>query len=107
MIGKNGSIFTKTHEGYAMHTEGNSTLKGESSEKDLKITAITTGAKPAWLEEDVDINVRNVAIGIGDTADTQTTLNNIDVTALAPNGGVAYINNAGTRLKVEGEIYLF
>ena len=75
----------------------------------MKITAINTGGRTG--EEviingapgsiDNDANIANMAFTIGDNANTKTTIENADITALAPNGGTAYLSSKGVEIEVK------
>ena len=109
LIGEKSSIFVKSHQGYTFKTDGNTKIAGKYSKEDLKITAINTGGRAA--EEvlingalgsaDNDANIANMAFTIGDSANTKTTIENADITALAPNGGTAYLSSKGVEIEVK------
>lgn len=108
LIGEKSSIFVKSHQGYTFKTDGNTKIAGKYSKEDLKITAINTGGRAA--EEvlingalgsaDNDANIANMAFTIGDSANTKTTIENADITALAPNGGTAYLSSKDVEIEV-------
>lgn len=109
LIGEKSSIFVKSHQGYTFRTDGDTKIAGKYSKDDLKITAINTGGRAG--EEviingapgsiDNDANIANMAFTIGDNADTKTTIENADITALAPNGGTAYLSSKGVEIEVK------
>ncbi|HHE9413148.1 filamentous hemagglutinin N-terminal domain-containing protein [Haemophilus sp. HN_Hi06] len=109
LIGEKSSIFVKSHQGYTFRTDGDTKIAGKYSKDDLKITAINTGGRTG--EEviingapgsiDNDANIANMAFTIGDNADTKTTIENADITALAPNGGTAYLSSKGVEIEVK------
>ncbi|HHF5943843.1 TPA: filamentous hemagglutinin N-terminal domain-containing protein [Haemophilus influenzae] len=109
LIGEKSSIFVKSHQGYTFRTDGDTKIAGKNSKDDLKITAINTGGRPG--EEviingapgsiDNDANIANMAFTIGDNANTKTTIENADITALAPNGGTAYLSSKGVEIEVK------
>lgn len=109
LIGEKSSIFVKSHQGYTFRTDGDTKIAGKYSKDDLKITAINTGGRTG--EEviingapgsiDNDANIANMAFTIGDNADTKTTIENADITALAPNGGTAYLSSKGVVIEVK------
>lgn len=109
LIGEKSSIFVKSHQGYTFRTDGDTKIAGKNSKDDLKITAINTGGRAG--EEviingapgsiDNDANIANMAFTIGDNADTKTTIENADITALAPNGGTAYLSSKGVEIEVK------
>ncbi|HHF7131372.1 TPA: filamentous hemagglutinin N-terminal domain-containing protein [Haemophilus influenzae] len=109
LIGEKSSIFVKSHQGYTFKTDGDTKIAGKNSKDDLKITAINTGGRAA--EEvlingalgsaDNDANIANMAFTIGDSANTKTTIENADITALAPNGGTAYLSSKGVEIEVK------
>lgn len=109
LIGEKSSIFVKSHQGYTFKTDGNTKIAGKYSKEDLKITAINTGGRAA--EEvlingalgsaDNDANIANMAFTIGDSANTKTTIENADITALAPNGGTAYLSSKDVEIEVK------
>lgn len=109
LIGEKSSIFVKSHQGYTFKTDGDTKIAGKNSKEDLKITAINTGGRAA--EEvlingalgsaDNDANIANMAFTIGDSANTKTTIENADITALAPNGGTAYLSSKGVEIEVK------
>lgn len=98
--GEKSSIFVKSHQGYAFRTDGDSRLTGKNNKDDLKITAITTGGRmgaevmvnglPGSIDNDA--NSANMAFTVGDAARTKTVIENATITALAPNGGTAYLS---------------
>lgn len=108
LIGEKSSIFVKSHQGYTFRTDGDTKIAGKNSKDDLKITAINTGGRAG--EEviingapgsiDNDANIANMAFTIGDNADTKTTIENAEITALAPNGGTAYLSSKGVEINV-------
>lgn len=108
LIGEKSSIFVKSHQGYTFKTDGDTKIAGKNSKEDLKITAINTGGRAA--EEvlingalgsaDNDANIANMAFTIGDSANTKTTIENADITALAPNGGTAYLSSKDVEIEV-------
>jgi filamentous haemagglutinin family N-terminal domain len=109
LIGEKSSIFVKSHQGYTFRTDGDTKIAGKYSKDDLKITAINTGGRTG--EEviingapgsiDNDANIANMAFTIGDNADTKTTIENAEITALAPNGGTAYLSSKGVEIDVK------
>lgn len=109
LIGEKSSIFVKSHQGYTFKTDGDTKIAGKYSKEDLKITAINTGGRAA--EEvlingalgsaDNDANIANMAFTIGDSANTKTTIENADITALAPNGGTAYLSSKDVEIDVK------
>ncbi|HHF6343418.1 TPA: filamentous hemagglutinin N-terminal domain-containing protein [Haemophilus influenzae] len=109
LIGEKSSIFVKSHQGYTFRTDGDTKIAGKNSKDDLKITAINTGGRTG--EEviingapgsiDNDANIANMAFTIGDNANTKTTIENADITALAPNGGTAYLSSKGVEIEVK------
>ncbi|HHF6328938.1 TPA: filamentous hemagglutinin N-terminal domain-containing protein [Haemophilus influenzae] len=109
LIGEKSSIFVKSHQGYTFRTDGDTKIAGKNSKDDLKITAINTGGRTG--EEviingapgsiDHDANIANMAFTIGDNANTKTTIENADITALAPNGGTAYLSSKGVEIEVK------
>lgn len=109
LIGEKSSIFVKSHQGYTFKTDGDTKIAGKNSKEDLKITAINTGGRAA--EEvlingalgsaDNDANIANMAFTIGDSANTKTTIENADITALAPNGGTAYLSSKDVEIDVK------
>lgn len=109
LIGEKSSIFVKSHQGYTFRTDGNTKIAGKYSKDDLKITAINTGGRAA--EEvlingalgsaDNDANIANMAFTIGDSANTKTTIENAEITALAPNGGTAYLSSKEVEIEVK------
>lgn len=109
LIGEKSSIFVKSHQGYTFKTDGDTRIAGKNSKDDLKITAINTGGRAA--EEvlingalgsaDNDANIANMAFTIGDSANTKTTIENADITALAPNGGTAYLSSKDVEIEVK------
>ncbi|HHF1165792.1 TPA: filamentous hemagglutinin N-terminal domain-containing protein [Haemophilus influenzae] len=109
LIGEKSSIFVKSHQGYTFKTDGDTKIAGKNSKEDLKITAINTGGRAA--EEvlingalgsaDNDANIANMAFTIGDSANTKTTIENADITALAPNGGTAYLSSKDVEIEVK------
>ncbi|EGF15374.1 MULTISPECIES: filamentous hemagglutinin N-terminal domain-containing protein [Haemophilus] len=109
LIGEKSSIFVKSHQGYTFRTDGDTKIAGKYSKDDLKITAINTGGRTG--EEviingapgsiDNDANIANMAFTIGDNANTKTTIENADITALAPNGGTAYLSSKGVEIEVK------
>lgn len=109
LIGEKSSIFVKSHQGYTFRTDGNTKIAGKYSKDDLKITAINTGGRTgkeviingAPGSIDNDANIANMAFTIGDNADTKTTIENADITALAPNGGTAYLSSKGVEIEVK------
>ncbi|HHF4620936.1 TPA: filamentous hemagglutinin N-terminal domain-containing protein [Haemophilus influenzae] len=108
LIGEKSSIFVKSHQGYTFRTDGDTKIAGKYSKDDLKITAINTGGRTgkeviingAPGSIDNDANIANMAFTIGDNADTKTTIENADITALAPNGGTAYLSSKGVEIEV-------
>lgn len=108
LIGEKSSIFVKSHQGYTFRTDGDTKIAGKNSKDDLKITAINTGGRTgkeviingAPGSIDNDANIANMAFTIGDNADTKTTIENADITALAPNGGTAYLSSKGVEIEV-------
>ncbi|WP_044024520.1 filamentous hemagglutinin N-terminal domain-containing protein [Actinobacillus ureae] len=109
LIGEKSSIFVKSHQGYTFRTDGDTTIAGKNSKDDLKITAINTGGRTgkeviingAPGSIDNDANIANMAFTIGDNADTKTTIKNAEITALAPNGGTAYLSSKGVEIDVK------
>lgn len=109
LIGEKSSIFVKSHQGYTFRTDGDTKIKGKNSKDDLKITAINTGGRTgkeviingAPGSIDNDANIANMAFTIGDNADTKTTIENAEITALAPNGGTAYLSSKGVEIDVK------
>lgn len=109
LIGEKSSIFVKSHQGYTFRTDGDTKIAGKNSKDDLKITAINTGGRTgkeviingAPGSIDNDANIANMAFTIGDNADTKTTIENADITALAPNGGTAYLSSKGVEIEVK------
>lgn len=109
LIGGKSSIFVKSHQGYTFRTDGDTKIAGKNSKDDLKITAINTGGRTgkeviingAPGSIDNDANIANMAFTIGDNADTKTTIENADITALAPNGGTAYLSSKGVEIEVK------
>ncbi|HHF5733434.1 Heme/hemopexin-binding protein precursor [Haemophilus influenzae] len=109
LIGEKSSIFVKSHQGYTFRTDGDTKIAGKNSKDDLKITAINTGGRAgkeviingAPGSIDNDANIANMAFTIGDNADTKTTIENADITALAPNGGTAYLSSKGVEIEVK------
>lgn len=100
LLGKNkSSIFAKTHQGFTFRTAKGTTLRGEKSQEDLKITAINTGSRPGEeigiQSSDNDANLANFALSLirqgGKGA--ETTIQNATVTAIAPNGAEAYMTH--------------
>ena len=99
----------KSHQGYTFKTDGDTKIAGKNNKEDLKITAINTGGRAA--EEvlingalgsaDNDANIANMAFTIGDSANTKTTIENADITALAPNGGTAYLSSKDVEIEVK------
>lgn len=108
LIGEKSSIFVKSHQGYTFRTDGDTKIAGKYSKDDLKITAINTGGRTgkeviingAPGSIDNDANIANMAFTIGDNANTKTTIENADITALAPNGGTAYLSSKGVEIEV-------
>ncbi|MEX4095043.1 filamentous hemagglutinin N-terminal domain-containing protein [Haemophilus influenzae] len=108
LIGEKSSIFVKSHQGYTFRTDGDTKIAGKNSKDDLKITAINTGGRTgkeviingAPGSIDNDANIANMAFTIGDNANTKTTIENADITALAPNGGTAYLSSKGVEIEV-------
>lgn len=100
LVGEKSSIFVKSHQGYAFRTDGDSRVAGKNNKDDLKITAITTGGRmgaevmvngmPGSVDNDA--NSANMAFTVGDAAQTKTVIENATITALAPNGGTAYLS---------------
>ena len=109
LIGEKSSIFVKSHQGYTFRTDGDTKIAGKYSKDDLKITAINTGGRAgkeviingAPGSIDNDANIANMAFTIGDNANTKTTIENADITALAPNGGTAYLSSKGVEIEVK------
>ncbi|HHF4936693.1 TPA: filamentous hemagglutinin N-terminal domain-containing protein [Haemophilus influenzae] len=109
LIGEKNSIFVKSHQGYTFRTDGDTKIAGKYSKDDLKITAINTGGRTgkeviingAPGSIDNDANIANMAFTIGDNANTKTTIENADITALAPNGGTAYLSSKGVEIEVK------
>lgn len=109
LIGEKSSIFVKSHQGYTFRTDGDTKIAGKYSKDDLKITAINTGGRTgkeviingAPGSIDNDANIANMAFTIGDNANTKTTIENADITALAPNGGTAYLSSKGVKIEVK------
>lgn len=109
LIGEKSSIFAKSHQGYTFRTDGDTKIAGKYSKDDLKITAINTGGRTgkeviingAPGSIDNDANIANMAFTIGDNANTKTTIENADITALAPNGGTAYLSSKGVEIEVK------
>ncbi|HHF0443891.1 TPA: filamentous hemagglutinin N-terminal domain-containing protein [Haemophilus influenzae] len=109
LIGEKSSIFVKSHQGYTFRTDGDTKIAGKNSKDDLKITAINTGGRTgkeviingAPGSIDNDANIANMAFTIGDNANTKTTIENADITALAPNGGTAYLSSKGVEIEVK------
>lgn len=109
LIGEKSSIFVKSHQGYTFRTDGDTKIAGKKSKDDLKITAINTGGRTgkeviingAPGSIDNDANIANMAFTIGDNANTKTTIENADITALAPNGGTAYLSSKGVEIEVK------
>ena len=109
LIGEKSSIFVKSHQGYTFRTDKNKKIAGKNSKDDLKITAINTGGRTgkeviingAPGSIDNDANIANMAFTIGDNANTKTTIENADITALAPNGGTAYLSSKGVEIEVK------
>ncbi|MCK9111322.1 filamentous hemagglutinin N-terminal domain-containing protein [Haemophilus influenzae] len=109
LIGEKSSIFVKSHQGYTFRTDGDTKIAGKNSKDDLKITAINTGGRTgkeviingAPGSIDNDANIANMAFTIGDNANTKTTIENADITALAPNGGTAYLSSKGVEIDVK------
>lgn len=109
LIGEKSSIFVKSHQGYTFRTDGDTKIAGKNSKDDLKITAINTGGRTgkeviingAPGSIDNDANIANMAFTIGDNADTKTTIENAEITALAPNGGTAYLSSKGVEIDVK------
>lgn len=109
LIGEKSSIFVKSHQGYTFRTDGDTKIAGKNNKDDLKITAINTGGRTgkeviingAPGSIDNDANIANMAFTIGDNANTKTTIENADITALAPNGGTAYLSSKGVEIEVK------
>lgn len=108
LIGEKSSIFVKSHQGYTFKTDGDTKIAGKNSKDDLKITAINTGGRAgeetliggALGSVDNDANIANMAFTIGDSANTKTTIENAEITALAPNGGTAYLSSREVEIDV-------
>lgn len=108
LIGEKSSIFVKSHQGYTFKTDGDTKIAGKNSKDDLKITAINTGGRAgeetliggALGSVDNDANIANMAFTIGDSANTKTTIKNAEITALAPNGGTAYLSSREVEIDV-------
>lgn len=108
LIGEKSSIFVKSHQGYTFKTDGDTRIAGKHSKDDLKITAINTGGRAgeetlvdgALGSVDHDANIANMAFTIGDSANTKTTIENAEITALAPNGGTAYLSSREVEIDV-------
>ncbi|HHF5310686.1 TPA: filamentous hemagglutinin N-terminal domain-containing protein [Haemophilus influenzae] len=108
LIGEKSSIFVKSHQGYTFKTDGDTKIAGKNSKDDLKITAINTGGRAgeetivdgALGSVDHDANIANMAFTIGDSANTKTTIENAEITALAPNGGTAYLSSREVEIDV-------
>lgn len=108
LIGEKSSIFVKSHQGYTFKTDGDTRIAGKNSKDDLKITAINTGGRAgeetliggALGSVDNDANIANMAFTIGDSANTKTTIENAEITALAPNGGTAYLSSREVEIDV-------
>ncbi|MEX4510882.1 filamentous hemagglutinin N-terminal domain-containing protein [Haemophilus influenzae] len=108
LIGEKSSIFVKSHQGYTFKTDGDTRIAGKHSKDDLKITAINTGGRAgeetliggALGSVDNDANIANMAFTIGDSANTKTTIENAEITALAPNGGTAYLSSREVEIDV-------
>lgn len=109
LIGEKSSIFVKSHQGYTFKTDGDTKIAGKNSKDDLKITAINTGGRAgeetlvggALGSVDNDANIANMAFTIGDSANTKTTIENAEITALAPNGGTAYLSSKEVEIDVK------
>ena len=109
LIGEKSSIFVKSHQGYTFKTDGDTRIAGKHSKDDLKITAINTGGRAgeetlvdgALGSVDHDANIANMAFTIGDSANTKTTIENAEITALAPNGGTAYLSSREVEIDVK------
>lgn len=107
LLGEKSSIFLKSHQGAVLRTDSNVTIAGKNSKDDLKITAITTGKKmgneiigPDGLptSEDNDANASNTAFAIGYEPNATAIVENASITALAPNGGLAYTGTSKTQI---------
>ncbi|MDO4697306.1 MAG: filamentous hemagglutinin N-terminal domain-containing protein [Pasteurellaceae bacterium] len=104
LVGKNkSSIFVKTHQGYTLRTDGNTTLKGEQSKDDLKITLVNTGIAPdlnVGITDDYP-DVANTAFSPGDAANTKTVVENLTLNVIAPNGAPAYYSSDSVPIEIK------
>ncbi|EEY12799.1 filamentous hemagglutinin N-terminal domain-containing protein [Mannheimia haemolytica] len=107
LLGEKSSIFLKSHQGAVLRTDSNVKIAGKNSKDNLKITAITTGKKmgneiigPDGLptSEDNDANASNTAFAIGYEPNATAIVENASITALAPNGGLAYTGTSKTQI---------
>lgn len=110
LIGENSTVFVKAHQGAVFRTDSNVKIAGKNSKDDLKITAINTGKRMGKeiigpdglpMSEDNDENSSNTAFAIGYEPGTRTVIENATVTALAPNGGLAYNGSTETQIDLK------
>lgn len=103
VVGKNSSIYAKTYQGYSIRTSGKTTLSGESSAKDLRITVIHTGPYPkdsgsVFGANSADYFIDGIGFDVGDIIQRDekgnvisgTTLSNLEFNIFAPNGARAF-----------------
>lgn len=103
VVGKNSSIYAKTYQGYSIRTSGKTTLSGESSAKDLRITIIHTGPYPkdsgsVFGANSADYFIEGIGFDVGDIIQRDekgnvisgTTLSNLEFNIFAPNGARAF-----------------
>ncbi|UXN34281.1 filamentous hemagglutinin N-terminal domain-containing protein [Avibacterium paragallinarum] len=103
VVGKNSSIYAKTYQGYSIRTSGKTTLSGESSAKDLRITVIHTGPYPkdsgsVFGANSADYFIEGIGFDVGDIIQRDekgnvisgTTLSNLEFNIFAPNGARAF-----------------
>lgn len=103
VVGKNSSIYAKTYQGYSIRTSGKTTLSGESSAKDLRITVIHTGPYPkdsgsVFGANSADYFIEGIGFDVGDIIQRDekgnvisgTTLSNLEFNIFVPNGARAF-----------------
>ncbi|MCW9717402.1 two-partner secretion domain-containing protein [Avibacterium sp. 21-599] len=105
LIGRNSEIYAKNHQYYTFRTSGRTTLSGEHSPEDLRITLIHTGSYPkdngsVFGPNPADYLVDNIAFNVGDVmqsdeqgnvvSSARTTLKNLKFNIFAPNGARAF-----------------
>lgn len=104
LLGKNSStVFAKMQQGYTLRTDGNTKLKGETGQDDLKLTLVNTGTT-----QDLNISITadqpnegNTAFSPGDARGTKTVLENVTLNLIAPNGAPAYYSSDAIPIEIK------